>query len=85
MSKLKNARRRFRQGRITFKKLKDIAGKELTALTQEIKDIGAQMEKHAHIHGPDCHHDEVVIDDGMSLEELDASLEPHIHGEHCNH
>ena len=67
MSKIKNAHKRFRQGRTTYKKLKALVNEELAKNMKDIQDLEAKFkdvlvapEEHVHeteehVHGEDCH------------------------------
>ena len=55
MNKIKNATRRFRQGRMTFQKLTEL----LVRYNQE-ESVGADsaaLETKPHVHGEHCHHE----------------------------
>jgi len=68
MTKLSNATKRFRQGRISFQKLKEISRGELASLNAEIAKIKSSMESATaqlndevsvdapHVHDDNCHH-----------------------------
>jgi hypothetical protein len=72
MSKVSNAQKRFRQGRITHKKLRSIISKEQDALLtiqenllpnmqKTLNKIAALPNEPEHIHGEHCNHSEEII------------------------
>lgn len=76
-NKIKNATKRFRQGRISYKKLKDMFNEELSKHMNDLKLLGEKLQevKNAvgHVHDENCHHDDEVV------------VEEHVHDEHCDH
>ena len=60
-NRFKNARKRFRQGRLSYEKFKAISNEEFLKLQKKIVDKVAarqEQEAHEHTHGPDCNHAE---------------------------
>ena len=81
MSNINNVKKRFRQGRVTYKKLKSLIGKHLTeSPLQEMKEMklsnepGIDMVEENHVHDENCHH---FIKYGDTPE--------HVHDKNCDH
>jgi hypothetical protein len=84
-SKIRNAQKRFRQGRITYKKLQSIVQAcRQEAMVLVSKEVAEQKQEH--IHTEDCDHtlDEGSMEDSAFVDYVHSD-EPHVHGEHCKH
>lgn len=82
-NKLKNTKKRFKQGRTTYAKLKTVKQEELAIHMAKLKEISDSVKERLdatevveqHVHDDTCHH---FIKHGNEPEE-------HIHSEDCNH
>jgi hypothetical protein len=75
MSKLTNAKKRFRQGRITHKQLAAIMTKEREEILANMKTIVDRVEarqSEEHIHGEHCNHPEINLtqEEDLTVEEV---------------
>lgn len=57
-NRFKNARKRFRQGRLSYKKFRGISNEEFLKLQKKIVDEvqERQEEEHDHVHDDKCNH-----------------------------
>lgn len=70
INKMRNAQRRFRQGRITYQKLREL----YTRYAQEVvSEVNAHAhDEHEHVHGEHCNHDAPETMHPLTSKEEDA-------------
>ncbi len=88
MSKLSNAKKRFRQGRITRKQLQSIANKEREEILANMKTIvdrvQARQKEEEHHTALTKEETEALDNSGLGTD-ITPIANPHIHSADCDH